>query len=200
MKIDPLLTNLNRTQNSASIAIETIVATDSTQSLKNCASCSENIIDFDFIMCITCEEKLHFQCQNVTSDQYKSMSIDELEQFKCTQCNLLLNDLSISGNRNRCWKHGSIYWFLMLPRYFSESSSEKLEKSPKSDPQCGIPNDAQQDHTGKKLHTAQQLTNIGDLINNSSPIVHFKNTHSDNNSIKQPKQSRPKKQKILEAR
>ncbi|CAG2242589.1 unnamed protein product [Mytilus edulis] len=44
---DPLLTNLNRTQNSAST--ETIVATDSTQSLKNCASCSENIIDFDFI-------------------------------------------------------------------------------------------------------------------------------------------------------
>ncbi|CAG2212379.1 unnamed protein product [Mytilus edulis] len=75
--------------------------------------------------------------------------------------------------------------------------NRKLEKSPKSDSQCGTSNDAQQDHTGKQFHTAQQLTNIGALRNNSSPILQFQNTHSDNNSIKQPKQTGPKKQKIL---
>ncbi|CAG2192969.1 unnamed protein product [Mytilus edulis] len=189
---DPLLTNLNRTQNSASI--ETIVATDSTQSLKNCASCSENIIDYDFIMCITCEEKFHFQCQNITSDQYKSMSIDELEQFKCTQCNLLLNDLSISEIETDAGNMIQFTGSSCSPDTLVKSVqiNRKLEKSPKSDPQCGNSNDAQQDHTGKQFHTAQQLTNIGALRNNSSPIL-----QTDNNSIKQPKQTGPKKQKIL---
>ncbi|VDI27565.1 Hypothetical predicted protein [Mytilus galloprovincialis] len=51
----------------------------------------------------------------------------------------------------------------------------------------------QQDHTGKQVHTAQQQsTNIGALRNNSSPIL-----QTDNNSIKQPKQTGPKKQKTL---
>ncbi|VDI32109.1 Hypothetical predicted protein [Mytilus galloprovincialis] len=71
--------------------------------------------------------------------------------------------------------------------------NRNLEKSPKSDPYCGNSKDMQQDHTGKQVHTAQQQsTNIGALRNNSSPIL-----QTDNNSIKQPKQTGPKKQKTL---
>ncbi|CAC5425410.1 unnamed protein product [Mytilus coruscus] len=49
--------------------------------------------------------------------------------------------------------------------------NSKLEKSPKSDSQRGISSDERQDNTGTKLHTVQQLTNIGALRNNSSPIL-----------------------------
>ena len=190
---NPLLTNLNRTQNLTSI--ETIVATDSTQSHKNCASCSENIINFEFIMCITCEEKFHFQCQNITSDQYKSMSIDELEQFKCTQCNSLINDLSISEIETDPGNMVQFTGSSCSPDTLVKTVqiNRNLEKSPKSDPYCGNSKDMQQDHTGKQVHTAQQQsTNIGAHRNNSSPIL-----QTDNNSIKQPKQTGPKKQKIL---
>ncbi|CAG2237198.1 unnamed protein product [Mytilus edulis] len=127
------------------------------------------------------------------------MSIDELEQFKCTQCNLLLNDLSISEIETDAGNTVQFTGSSCSPDTLVKSVqiNRKLEKSPKSDSQCGTSNDAQQDHTGKQFHTAQQLTNIGALRNNSSPILQFQNTHSDNNSIKQPKQTGPKKQKIL---
>ncbi|CAG2197511.1 unnamed protein product [Mytilus edulis] len=73
----------------------TAISITPSQNYPSCPACSGNIVDYDFIICAVCDEKFHFQCQNITSDFCKSMSFDELESFQCMQCNVSLKDLSI---------------------------------------------------------------------------------------------------------
>lgn len=40
-----------------------------------------------------CEEKHQYWCQSMTYEQYNTMNINDLEDFKCSQCKLELKDL-----------------------------------------------------------------------------------------------------------
>ena len=35
-----------------------------------CAHCDQHIHNAEFIVCVSCEQKLHYSCQNLTADQY----------------------------------------------------------------------------------------------------------------------------------
>jgi len=58
-----------------------------------CSSCEKSIENADFVLCILCEEKHHYWCQSMTYEQYNTMNINDLEDFKCSQCKLQLKDL-----------------------------------------------------------------------------------------------------------
>ena len=58
-----------------------------------CSSCEKSIENCDFVLCILCEEKHHYWCQSITYEQYNTMNINDLEDFKCNECKLQLKDL-----------------------------------------------------------------------------------------------------------
>ncbi|CAC5366791.1 unnamed protein product [Mytilus coruscus] len=59
-----------------------------------CLSCAENIVNYDFIICVECDEKFHFHCQNITSDFCKSMSLETLERFQCMKVKELEREMT----------------------------------------------------------------------------------------------------------
>lgn len=58
-----------------------------------CSSCDSSIENDDFVLCIVCEERHHYWCQSMTYEQYNTMNLNDLEDFKCSQCKLQLKDL-----------------------------------------------------------------------------------------------------------
>lgn len=58
-----------------------------------CSNCEKSIENADFVLCILSAEKHHYWRQNMTYEQYSTMNINDLEDFKCSQCKLQLKDL-----------------------------------------------------------------------------------------------------------
>ncbi|CAG2251363.1 unnamed protein product [Mytilus edulis] len=198
----PIIQMQNRGDNVALSTISNLATDDATatttpsQNFLSCPSCSRNIVDYDFIICVVCDEKFHFQCQNITSHFFKPMSFETLERFQCMQCNASLKDLSICELE-------SIYQItersansLKSPDTIVKTvpnNNEPVKLSLEIGTSDNISRSNPQDHLHLNMHSIKQPTNARAPEN----ITPSSQTHIDQSDTtnKHTKQSVPKKQK-----
>ncbi|CAG2248366.1 unnamed protein product [Mytilus edulis] len=198
----PIIQLQNRGDNVALSTISNPATDDATatttpsQNFPSCPSCSRNIVDYDFIICVVCDEKFHFQCQNITSDFCKSMSFETLERFQCMQCNASLKDLSICEleSINQITEQSANS--LNSPDTIVKTvpnNNEPVKLSLETGTSDHISRSNPQDHLHLNMHSIKQPTNARAPEN----ITPSSQTHIDqaDTTNKHTKQAVPKKQK-----